>query len=233
VKEKNKLSVVSYEELVNGAVKLIPKTEELKKLWDGHVNAAMALKDNLNASKMAIAEIAERACVIYRGGPLKDDESGRKRKELSLKRFAKAIKIPYGTLGRWTVLKKRVFDHLPESHRRDFRIWSAELASREIGTKLTTKEEVLAVYESKLEYSETDAVRVRFLRDIGRVRAKISKIEVIQALSEKDREALRGMAKESLKTLNAIEQIERGAHGRKKRAMGATRTAHQSREVRA
>lgn len=204
-----KKSVVTYEELMNGAVKLIPDSKSKKRQWEGHIKAALALKDNLNSSKMAIAEIAERACIIYKGGPLKDDEAGRKRKALCLKKFAQAIGIPYGTLGRWTVIKKRVFDHLPETHRRDFRIFAADLTARDVGPTCWSKEEVTEAYEARLTFNETDQIRIRFMRDVGRVRAKIAKIEVIQALAEDQREALRKMAKESLRQLTNVAKIEK------------------------
>lgn len=95
---------ITWEELQYGGLDI-----DSIRSWKNCVSTARTYINNRKTNRMAIAELATRACVIKWGGK-------RKGKELSTKtlaEFAKELDIHRKTLWDWVQIKRLVVDQLP------------------------------------------------------------------------------------------------------------------------
>jgi len=87
------------------------KTLEAEEQWNKYVRAARVHVRSLNKHRMAIAELAIKACDIKWGGG--GHWSGFKGQK-TIKEFALAVGVHRKTLGEWVSVKRNVVDKLPK-----------------------------------------------------------------------------------------------------------------------
>lgn len=120
----------SYAQFIDGLTKNVTGNEVQQ--WEALVNIAKNLKQGVSLNRMAIAELANRACTVIRGGDMRSANRRSAADMMTINHFAAAVRLNSNTLGRWMICKNRFFIHLTPQEQRNFKLTAAERARNEI-----------------------------------------------------------------------------------------------------
>lgn len=121
------------------------------------VEVAIKLKEHLSANRMAIAEIAERVCILRHGGDVKTKQFKECDKEFTLKFFCSKVGLNIHTVSRWIVMKNEVYCYLPRAEQVKFNYAAGDYAARDIRKNRRVgnhfnKEKIVEIYK---EYADS------------------------------------------------------------------------------
>lgn len=122
---------LTYDDVI-GKIKSVGTSKNLDLAWRECVETAATLREDTRYSRMAIAELAERAVFVRHGGDRKSIRWSYDGQKNTLKQFATECGLSLTSLYAWTLYKNRVFNHLPEKAQRDFKLSAAETVNHRL-----------------------------------------------------------------------------------------------------
>lgn len=187
----DKFGELTFEQVVSGALSKTGGSAEEQ--YNQLAQIVSELKNSLYLNRMAIAEIAERACIIRHG-----HHSGFALSK-TLREFARKSKINHNTLSRWIAIKNKVFIHLPKKDQNTFSLEAGDRAAVEMGkAKLVGPQAALSLYSKEKTLSKPERRLRRFFRDLKLVHYQSTKKDVFLIMNDSQREQARKMVGEIL-----------------------------------
>lgn len=203
--------MITYDQLIAPIVQT-DKPLTLKE-FDVLVERAKSLKENLKTNRMAIAELAIRACFIQHGGDTKTKKTQSQFKGFRLKDFCRRTKLNVSTVSRWIVMKKEVWDFLSIEQKKNFIFSAGDYAARQIRKKeITTKEERCEMYErytSKKEGVSSFRIKRDAISYLSRGAYLILKKEAIYQFDEDELLKVRETCKALLTRVANIKKVKK------------------------
>lgn len=148
--------------------------EDKDVLWKKCVAEGRLLLMSRQDTKKRICDIAMEACQIIHGG---GGHWSNFQNQTHLRRFATEIGMNPKTLGNWMVIRRHVYNHLPEKYQGDNFSWSVGEKCRNkasnSGVIRMTKQAVVTAYENLLNQTPEQRVEDKIIRYVGHIRSNL------------------------------------------------------------
>jgi hypothetical protein len=191
---------LTYQEIVKGTFSKLVGSKD--KQWEALAKIVEDLKNSIFINRMAIAEIAERACIIKHG------HHSEFLRHKSLREFARKAKIHPNTLARWIVVKNRVFVHLTPQEQNNFSLEAGDQAAHVVikAKDVSENKKVEFVRDEylKIKNRTPDETRIaRLFSYLKTAHYQICKKDVLLKAKESDFNELKQLVLDMLKAFNA------------------------------
>ncbi|TXH09746.1 MAG: hypothetical protein E6R04_07260 [Spirochaetes bacterium] len=209
---------ISYEHIIQGVLEKEPVGDP----WEYHVNTAKKLLHEAYFNRMAIAEVAIRACIIRRaGGDRHSAEFKQENELLSLRAFATAIELNPQTLYLWVSIKSVVFDKLPSTDRDIFQHDAGEKTYKAIGKKKEYSDEIIqTTYQRFANQTKEQKAASRVFKYVFSIKKVFLVTDFWKIFTDEQLDSLRSIIASILKRIIEIQDM-RKAPSRKSRAKKA------------
>lgn len=208
---------LTYENIIQGVLEQEPQADD--KAWDYHIRAAETLLKSAYFNRMAVAEIAIRACIIKAGGDRHSTNFKEVASLLTLRAFAEAVGMLPNTLYLWVSIKTEVFDRLNVADRDVFQHNAGEKTYKSLGKKQEYSEEVVqTVYQRFATLTPEQKATHRTLTNIRSIKKFFCVTEYWNYMTDDQVEAARNSLAQTLKRILEIQDMKRSGPKRKSRA---------------
>lgn len=196
------MSVVTYEQLIEGIDLGESRQKSNEAKWNFYVSEAARIRPTDYSRRMAIAECASRAI-----GLIKKGKRAAQDQDPTLHRFANQIKIDRRTLGDWVKAKTFVFDRIEPEERFTFKV-SAAIRAVELAPKkkidLSDREAVAQLYRSVCKDKALQRPRQPLLEYLRAADARLGRAKETDVLLRVEIDQMMKYAASILKKLKAL-----------------------------